>query len=296
MRRALSVLGLLVCLRSARGDEAPVVTPLDPETMEPAVAPVPAPVEVPAPAAAAANANANANADEDAGAGVDPKAYAAHLRGLAGVAREKLLVQLEDKILAKQEAQLDRIMTGLSIVALAGFLLLFTPLVLMRRYPGRMGVLVKYSVLASLTFVVAVNLFAGVLLVMRTVQGAAGRATNPQLAIVHATFDTIDEKAEDLAIAGPTLIEPTLDQLSGGETDEPLPALLLSNVQKFKQEFTVFSDLAAFFKQVSFVFGYLPIVLTLVTLILFCMAARPTLEQIVTLPARAAAGEAGVGK
>src|SRR5690349_3851027 len=49
------------------------------------------------------------------------------------------------------------------------------------------------------------------------------------------------------------------------------------------------------FKKVDFIFSILPIVLFGVTMLLFGLAIRPTLTEIVKLPMRAASGEAGVG-
>ena len=50
------------------------------------------------------------------------------------------------------------------------------------------------------------------------------------------------------------------------------------------------------FKKVDFVFGILPIVLMLVTLILFVLAIRPTLTEIIKLPAPPRRGRRGGGK
>jgi hypothetical protein len=50
------------------------------------------------------------------------------------------------------------------------------------------------------------------------------------------------------------------------------------------------------FKKVDFIFKILPIILFLVTMILFGLAIRPTLTEIIKLPMRAAAGESGVGR
>src|SRR5262249_35043717 len=44
----------------------------------------------------------------------------------------------------------------------------------------------------------------------------------------------------------------------------------------------------------DFIFSVLPIVLMIVTLVLFVLAIRPTLTEIIKLPARAAAGAGGV--
>jgi hypothetical protein len=54
--------------------------------------------------------------------------------------------------------------------------------------------------------------------------------------------------------------------------------------------------MAKLFKKVDFIFSILPIILTLVTLILFILAIKPTLIEIVKLPAAAAQGNANAGR
>ena len=103
---------------------------------------------------------------------------------------------------------------GVFAFSLLGLLLLAMPLVLVKKYPGKQGVLFKYSALAALTFFLTVNLFGGVLYGMKTVQGALGSATNPGLAIASGTFDTLDENAEDYIVMGKELFVPTLMRAS----------------------------------------------------------------------------------
>ena len=224
---------------------------------------------------------------------LDPKLYAEFLRTIVRSKRDAVLEKITEKAMAKQLARMDFVSAIFSIVSLLGIVILFSPLWLRGKYPGKGGILWKYSALAALLFVLTINLFSGVLGVLRTGQMVAGSATNPQVQIVEATFDVIDEKAEDIAPMGPVIVEPTLAQLDGS-SDEPLPVMLLQNVQKFKQEFTIFQSVANFFKGISWIFGYVPIVLSLVTVALFLVGLKPTLTDIVKLPQRAAEGEQGV--
>jgi hypothetical protein len=238
----------------------------------------------------AALAQAGLSADGEI---LDPKLYAEFLRGIVRAKREAVLEKITDKVMEKQLSRMDFVSAIFSIVSLLGIVILFSPLWLAKKYPGKGGVLWKYSALAALLFVLTINLFSGVLGVLRTGQMVAGAATNPQVQIVEATFDVIDEKAEDIAPMGPVIVEPTLAQLEGS-SDEPLPVMLLQNVQKFKEDFTIFQSVANFFKGISWIFGYVPIVLSLVTVALFLVGLRPTLTDIVKLPQRAAEGESGV--
>ncbi|MFZ6177622.1 hypothetical protein [Nannocystis pusilla] len=225
----------------------------------------------------------------------DPAVYAARLRGQIEAIRGPLLDRLADKIIDKQAQKMDQISSVLSLIALGGLLLLLMPLVLIRRYPGKFAVLLRYSALAAVTFVIAVNLFSGALMLLRGIQGGLGSVTSPQVQMVEATLDLLHEKAEDIAPMGPLIIEPTLAQLGQG-SDEPLPVIMLENVQKFRNDMQVFSTVASFFKSVSWVLAYIPVVLTLLTGVLFFLAIKPTLLEIVRLPGRAAGGEAGVGR
>ena len=180
-------------------------------------------------------------------------------------------------------------------VSLLGLLLLLMPLVLAKNYPGQGKVLFKYSALAAVTFVVIVNLFGGVLFGLRTVQGALSNYTNPSIAIAGGTFDTLDENAEAYLAMGKELFLPTIEQMRNEPEEQPA-VQLLNNGIKIVKDAKVFVSIGKTFKRVDFLFGILPILLTLVTLILFVLAIRPTLTEIVKLPAMAAAGTGGVGK
>src|SRR5262249_43068160 len=141
--------------------------------------------------------------------------------------------------------------------------------------------------------VVAVNLFSVVMLLLREVQGATSLATNPQLVIVDATFDAIEHNADDLAAVAPSLIGPTLRQLESGASD-PLPVLLLDNVRKLRSDLSVFESVAHFFRGIWWIFGYVPIAMSLLFFAAFLIVAKPTLLAIVTFPERAARGDAAL--
>ena len=219
--------------------------------------------------------------------------YAAALRQVVKEVRGKVLDKISDRIAAKQGEKLDRIAMVLSIIALSGVFLLLMPFFLKKKYPDKMATLWKYSALAALLFFLAVNLFALVLFTMRGTQSALGKYTNPQVKMVSSTFDLIEEKAEDMADIGPILIEPTLASLTG-DTDAPVLTVMLENVQKLKNDVTVFTTVGNFFKQLNWLFGMLPILFIGLAIFLFAKVAKPTLLEIVRLPERAASGERGV--
>jgi hypothetical protein len=211
------------------------------------------------------------------------------------VARKVVLDRMEAKMANSAAKKLNRFARFVFLFSLAGVLLLAMPLVLARRYPGKRGILFKYSGLAALTFFVTVNLFGGVLVAMRATQAAMGSAANPSLAIAAGTFDTLDRNAEEYIDMGKELFVPTLEQMRGDRDEQP-SVLLLENGQKIIKDAKVFVGIAKMVKKLDFLFQVLPIVLFGVTMILFGIAIRPTLAEIVKLPLRAAAGEAGIGR
>jgi hypothetical protein len=217
------------------------------------------------------------------------------LRQLARVAKAKVLERMEAKMTEKAARRMATIGRLIGWFSLAGLLLLLMPLVLRGRYPGKGKELMKYSALAAVTFVVTVNLFGVVVLGFRSAQAGLGSATNPQLHVVSGFFDSLDKNADDYAIVGKELFGPTLAQLQG-DTDEQPVAILLENGKKLVKDADVFVTVAKAFKKLDVVFGILPTVLLLVTMVLFVLALRPTLMAIVRLPIDAAAGKAISGR
>ena len=290
MRRIFSVIVVLGVVLGARG----AVFAQDEE--EPGAAAEAA--EAPAAEAAEAPA-AEAPAEEEVGGApfdmtdAQRAEYAAALRQVVKQVRGKVLDKISDRIAAKQGQKLDRIAIVLSLFACCGVFLLAMPLVLKKKYPHQTRVLWKYSALAALLFFLAVNLFALVLFTMRGTQSALGKYTNPQVKLVSSTFDLVEEKAEDMADIGPILIEPTLASLTG-DSDAPILTIMLENVQKLKNDMTVFTTVGNFFKKLNWVFGMLPILFIGLAIFLFAKVAKPTLLEIVKLPERAASGERGV--
>ncbi len=216
-------------------------------------------------------------------------------RKLVRLAKRKVLARMEVKIQKKADARMQKISNLIFLFSLAGVLLLAMPLFLNKKYPGQLGSLFKYAALAAATFIVTVNLFGVIMIGMRTTQSALSKQTNPQLKIAAGFFDALDDNAPRYLITGKELFAPTLEQLDGKSDAQPA-AVLIENGQKVVKQASVFKGIAGLFKKVNFIFGVLPIVLLGVTLLLFILALKPTLIEIVKLPATAAAGAAGAGK
>jgi hypothetical protein len=300
MRRILSFV-LVLCALSAPSTasaQPPVDPGADPAAADPGAEPAAAPTEAAEPAAAPTE-GVDPAAPETAGEATDGEMtpeqraeYAAALRQFVQEIRARVLGKITAKIQAKQEEKLDRMAAIISVLALSGVFLLFMPFHLRRRYPGRMGHHFKYSALAALLFFLTVVLFSFVLFAMRGAQTALGEYTNPQVRLVSSTFDLIENKAEDMAEVGPLLIEPTLQSLNE-ETDSPVLVIMLENIQKLKNDVSVFTSVGRFVKKLDWLFGMLPILFTGLAMILFARMAWPTLAEIIRLPESAAEGRRG---
>lgn len=213
-------------------------------------------------------------------------------RKLVGIARKVVLEKMATKIAKKSDKRMRKFSYMVFGFSLLGVFLLAMPLALRKKYPGQGKVLFKYSALAAVTFFVTVNLFGGVLYGLRTAQGALSNYTNPAIAVARGTFDTLDKNAEFYIVTGKELFGPTLEQMNKHPDEQPA-VLLLENGLKVAQDAKVFLSIAKMFKRVNFVFSVLPIILMIVTLVLFVLAIRPTLTEIVKLPAVAASGTGG---
>jgi hypothetical protein len=230
-----------------------------------------------------------------AGKNLLPSLTIEQFRTLVRLAKRKVLERMEVKIKKKADARMETISMVIFLFSLAGFLLLAMPLFLARKYPGQGGNLFKYSAIAAGTFIVVVNLFGVIMFGTKTAQGAVSNQTNPQLKIAAGFFDALDENAPRYVTTGKELFGPTLEQLNG-KSDEQPAVLLIENGQKIVKQASVFKSIAGMFKQVNFIFGILPIVLLGVTLLLFILAIKPTLLEIIKLPATVAAGAASAGQ
>ncbi|HEU0032697.1 MAG TPA: hypothetical protein VFQ53_18830 [Kofleriaceae bacterium] len=224
-----------------------------------------------------------------------PSLTADQFRKLVRVAKKVVLGKMMKKIEKKSEKRMATFSLIVHGVSLLGIFLLLMPVFLKKKYPGQGKLLFKYSALAAITFIVTVNLFGGVLFGLRTVQGELSNYTNPSIAIASGTFDTLDDNAEEYITTGKELFAPTLEQMRLHPEEQP-SVLILENGLKIVKDAKVFLSIKNMIKKVDFIFSVLPIILTLVTLILFVLAIKPTLVEIVKMPALAATTGGGVGK
>jgi hypothetical protein len=218
----------------------------------------------------------------------DKEAYAAFIRKIVPKVRDKVLEKLETKMIAKHDKKMGKLAMILSLASLSGFLLLLMPIFLATKYPGQMGTLVKSSAVAAVTAVIVLNLFAGVVFLVKSVQGMAARQTNPTLLIVEATFNAIEADADDLVEFGPQLIQPTLDQMESG--DGIMAVALLENVKKFAKDAEPFITAASWLRGATWMFEYIPIITTIITILVFLLGAKTVMKELASLPGKAASG------
>ena len=133
-------------------------------------------------------------------------------------------------------------------VPLAGLLLLFLPLFLMGKYPGKGGTLAKTSVYAAGIFVLTGYLFVGVLLGFRYVQATVSNEVNPKVAITRGAFSALRGNINKMYRIGPRLLEPTMQQLTRQQEDGNLALMLLDNASQFRHDVDVFLTVGRAFK------------------------------------------------
>ncbi|MEM9487790.1 MAG: hypothetical protein AAGC55_01535, partial [Myxococcota bacterium] len=111
------------------------------------------------------------------------------------IARDKVIAILAEKELTAQNQSFRIIIIALSGVAGFGFLLmLLMPLFLKKKYPDRIGLLWKASLIGATTFALTVALLGATLVVMKTVQGrVATQSTSPKMTIAQGVFDVLTQ-------------------------------------------------------------------------------------------------------
>ena len=230
---------------------------------------------------------------------VDPAVYVPIIQQAITTVKDKVMTSMEEKMEEKNDRKMKKLATWLAFFSLSGLLLFLVPIFQLKKYPGKAGLLFKYSSISAVAAVLVINLFAAVLVLIKSVQGAMGPYTNPGLMIVEATFDSLYDEAEHLVDYGKALVEPTLTQLSG-DTEDPMPVVLLENVTRLGKSMAgqveTFKSLANFFRDISWILEYVPTVLLSVTVILFAVSAKPVVVSLAQMPGKVAAGDSSHAK
>lgn len=216
--------------------------------------------------------------------------FRAHLPEFRQKVQRALYQQIKDKRAAAWEP-INHLVLGL---ACAGPLLLVLPIFLARHYPGKLGMLFRYSALSAVLFSLTVLLFSIPLAILSEVWEELVVDTDPRLRSVDAAFNLMDQNAEeflsrDLPLTG------TFQQAEDGNV-ESFVTLLLANLAEVRQQLEVFAPLVALYRKLDWVFGSLPKIQCLIFAVLFVWPLYPVFKAIVLLPAHAAAGEPREGR
>lgn len=211
------------------------------------------------------------------------------LREQLAKVRAKTWDKTVDKMREKNAARIGKVTGILLMLSAAGLLLLLLPFTQMKKFPGQAGKLFGYAAMAGASLTMAILLMTGVLFVMRTVQASLGEQSNPQLVIVDASFEAIDNQIVEIA-GTPGLLMVPMQQVTTGEKED-INVAILENASQFKKDFEIFKSIGTFFKSISWIFGYVPIVLTGLAVVLFFVTIKDLIKDIIKAPERAMKGE-----
>ncbi|MEM9458936.1 MAG: hypothetical protein AAGF11_32455 [Myxococcota bacterium] len=265
------------------------------------------------------------------GSHTDPMANPAYisppqLRAWLSLARDKVTRALHQKEQAAQMRSFRLILVLLAIFgAIGSIVVLLMPLRLVKRFPDRRAQLWKASAIAAGTFALTIVLLGVTLLVMRTVQGrVATESSSPKMVVAHGVFDVLEkddyvdqlsgmsrERLDFIKTPLRRVIESsdapaTLDEEDArhlafsafvsehwvDQLQEPELRPLVKNAQMLQGHVTRFKQAFAFYRQVDWIMGYVPLVLSLLAVVLYMIPMRETLVTIATAPAKAAEGGA----
>ncbi|MBY0521823.1 MAG: hypothetical protein K2R98_00400 [Gemmataceae bacterium] len=176
----------------------------------------------------------------------------------------------------------------------AGPLLLFTPLLFFRRYPGKFHVLCAYSLLAAGLFSLTVALFYGPLYALSSLWEELAMGVDPRLRTMDAAFDLMDQNAEEF-LSRDLPLGSTLEQVAGGRADS-FVTVLLQNLSQISDQFAVLEPLVTFYRRLDWLFGSLPKIQCLLFALLFVIPLYPIFKAIVQLPLHACEGEPREGR
>lgn len=225
----------------------------------------------------------------------DAAEYASRLNARLTELSDVSLTGLKDHISNTQTQRSNVILAVLIVLAFSGLLLLFSPLALFRRYPGRKLILTRFGFLSASLFILVGLLFVFMYAVTRLVQQLVSTASNPQLSLTESTFNFLIKNSDELARVGPGIIEPALRAVEGDPSAPPLEQIL-TNAYAFTGEVEMYKSLIGIIKVSSGVASLIPVILLLVAFVVVVRNALPTMRDITRLPAHAAKGIERAGR
>lgn len=225
----------------------------------------------------------------------DVSAYSAALTTRLVELQESVTVNLESHISNEQSRRSNIILGVLVGLSFTGLLMVFSPIPLARSYPNRKSVLLRFSWLSALLFVLVGNVFVGIYALTRFTQTIVSTVSNPQLSLTESTFNFLVANSDELASVGPGIIEPTLRAM---ENDPTAPGLdtIINNVYIFTGEFEVYQTILNVVEITAGIFSFIPMVVLLIAFALVLRNAIPTMKSIIKLPGDAAKGVERAGR
>jgi len=215
-------------------------------------------------------------------------------RGYLPQVREQVVGALYAQIKARRAdawEPINRLILGLTC---AGPLLLLLPLFVVRRYPGKLGVLFCYSAFAAMLFSATVLLFSIPLLIFSEVWEEMAIGADPRLRSVNAAFDLMEQNTDDF-LSRDLPLQATLEQAANGDA-ESFATILLDNLIEVQRQAEMLEPLVDIYRKLDWVFGSLPKLQCLVFAVLFVLPLFPIFREIVLLPVHAAAGGVREGR
>lgn len=203
--------------------------------------------------------------------------------------REPIKERLAQRVTEREEAADARIEAAMNQLAWLGLLLLLTPFILSKRYPGKFATLAWHSILAAGLFVITVHLFAVPLVMFFSFTLHVTQQLDPRLHAVDPAFDIVDRQAEHL-LSHDLPIGQVLEEMESGRVESFL-TLLLDNLVRLREQARVFEPVLRLCRRLDWLTGPLLHLQTLLVVAPFLFSVWPVFVEIVLLPTRAASGE-----
>lgn len=228
----------------------------------------------------------------------DPRRFALVLREQIERLRGSTIPEVEHTLM-RESAHRDAWVAG----GIACASLLALPWVIVssrkRREGTRLATPFGYVALAAGLVFFGMSLLAGTLLATERLQALAGRGAAPNLTAMTATLDALDDGAEQVERFGPAVVTPLLRDLGAGDTT-PLPAAFVGAVGRHAPDAEghapTFETAAVMARALDAGAQHVPAALVLLVVLVFLSALRPTLREILEMPARASSDEAHVAE
>lgn len=224
------------------------------------------------------------------------------IRNFAATQRTRLRELIEKRLDAKDDGVIERNGGAAAKIGLLGFLLVLMPLFLMRKYPGRLWTLTKYSFAAAFTWTLGFLAIAFMVVILKAAEGTAAQNTNPQMQIMETVLSYVEENAEEV-VASPEIWGDALRSVGAQTNPEAMiPAHVLEGaatrirqtagqMQNNPEDFAPLLNVGTLaFGAIKILGGFLPDILFLVTAALLLWSLKPVALLILDIPRKGVEG------